>query len=102
MGLFSRYRKPTAAEKKEIEAALSRLRTCGKRIETIDSIDKYITEWDKINAEEHILEYYEDQKIKFTVSPRKIYSMMVAELPRLEKDIIMRGYDRLQRDAIKL
>lgn len=100
MGLFSK--KPTAAQKKEIEAALSRSRTCCKRLESLDSIDKYFSEWDKYMQEEHLLEYYEDQRIKFTVSPRKIHAMICAERPRLEKDIIMRGYDRMQRDAIKL
>lgn len=102
MGLFSFYKKPTAAQKKEIEAALSRGRTCAKRIESLDSIDKYFTEWDKYMKEEKILEYYEDQRIKFTVSPRKIHSMVCAEIPRIEKDTIMRSYDRMQRDAAKL
>lgn len=102
MGLFSFYKKPTAAQKKEIEAALSRSRTCAKRLESMDSIDKFFTEWDKYMNEEKILEYYEDQRIKFNVSPRKIHSMVCAELPRLEKDTIMRGYDRMQRDAAKL
>ncbi|MBR5040728.1 MAG: hypothetical protein IKX68_06395 [Clostridiales bacterium] len=100
MGLF--HKKPTPAQKREIEAALSRSMTCCRRLESLDSIDKYFTEWDKYLSEEHILEYYEDQRIKFNVSPRKIHSQICAEIPRIEKDIITRGYDRMQRDAAKL
>ena len=102
MGLFNFSKKPTAAQKKEIEACLSRSRTCCKKIETQDSIDGYFTEWDKYMAEQKILEMYEDQRISFTVSPRKIHSMICKEIPRVEKETIMRSYDRMQRDAAKL
>ena len=45
MGLFSK--KPTAAEAREINALLARMGTCCKRLESVDSIDRYFTEWDK-------------------------------------------------------
>ncbi len=99
-GLFSK--KPTAAEKKEINSILSRVTTCAKRLESTDSIDRYITEWDKYSADYERLRYYEDKKIKFTVSPQKIHEAICAEVPRIEKDVVTRGYDRMLRDAAKL
>lgn len=99
-GLFSK--KPTAAEKKEINSILSRTMTCAKRLESTDSIDCYITEWDKYLADYKRLRYYEDMKIKFTVSPQKVHEAICAEVPRIEKDVVNRGYDRMLRDAAKL
>lgn len=99
-GLFSK--KPTPAEKKEINSILSRVTTCAKRLESTDSIDRYITEWDKYMADYERLCYYEDKRIKFTVSPQKVHSTICAEIPRIEKDVVIRGYDRMLRDAAKL
>lgn len=100
MGLFSK--KPTANEKKEINAILSRMTTCCKRLEATDSIDKYFTEWDKYLSDYERLSYFARKGIKFTASPDRMHSLICREVPRLEKDIINRGYDRMLRDAAKL
>lgn len=100
MGLFSK--KPTAAEKQQINSALSRMGTCCKRLESVDSIDKYFTEWDKYLSDYHVLEMYANKGIKFTVPPKKIHAQICQEVPRIEIDVVNRGYDRMMRDAAKL
>ncbi len=100
MGLFSK--KPTAAQKNEINASLSRLMTIAKKLETTESIDKYFTEWDKYITEYTLLSVYERQGIKFNISLKKIHSKMLEEIPRIEKDVLNRGFDRMQRDSAKL
>jgi len=103
MGIFGKkYVKPTATEKKEIDAILSRMATCCKRLETVDSIDKYFTEWDKYVVDQKRLAYFEGKGIKFTASPKKIHDQICKEIPRVEIDVIDRGFDRMQRDAAKL
>lgn len=100
MGLFSK--KPTPQQKREIEAMLSRMGTCCKRLESVNSIDSYFTEWDKYLSEYKMLSSYESQGIRFTVSPKKIHGQILNEIPRVERDVVSRGYDRLQRDSAKL
>lgn len=100
MGIFNK--KPTTAEKTEINAILSRMGTCCKRLESVDSIDKYFTEWDKYLSEYERLTYYESRGIKFTMSLKKFHSQICSEIPRIEREIVNRGYDRMQRDAAKL
>lgn len=100
MGLF--HRAPTANEKKDINAAISRIGTSLKRFETVDSIDKYFTEYDKFMTDYKVLQMYERQRIKFQVPLAKVLSQFTAEIPRLEKDVVTRGYDRMQRDAAKV
>lgn len=100
MSMFSK--KPTTEEKNEINALLARMRTCCKRLESVDSIDRFFTEWDKYLSEYDRLSYYESKGIKFTMSPREVHSQICAEIPRIERDVISRGYDRMQRDAAKL
>ena len=104
MGLFSGLfrKKPTAAEKKEINAAISRLTTCGRRLESTDSIDRYFTEWEKCQADMEQLKYYEGKRIKFNVSLQKVQNAMEAEIPRIEREVVNRSYDRMLRDAAKL
>lgn len=92
----------TAQERQEINAIISRIGTCGKRLETIDSIDKYFTEWDKYSTEMKMLQMYEERGVKFIEPPSNIHNQLLAEIPRIEKDILKRGYDRMQRDAAKL
>lgn len=100
MGLFDK--KPTTAQKNDINATISRCGTCCKRLESANSIDRYFTEWDKFMVDYNVLLAYEKQRIKFTVPPHKLYNQIVAEIPRIEHDIVTRGYDRMQRDAAKL
>ena len=100
MGLFSK--KPTSAEKQQINSTLSRMGTCCKRLESVDSIDRYFTEWDKYLSDYHVLEMYANKGIKFTISPKKIHSQICQEIPRIEIDVVNRGYDRMMRDAAKL
>ena len=100
MGLF--YKEPTSNEKREINAIISRVGTCFKRLESANSIDKYFTEYDKFISDYNMLREYEKRRIKFNVPLTKIYNEVVAEIPRLERDIVARGYDRMQRDAVKL
>ena len=104
MGLFSGLfsKKPTSAEKKEINAAISRITTCGRRLESADSIDRYFTEWEKCLADMEQLRYYEMKRIKFKVSPQKVQTAMYAEIPRIEREVVNRSYDRMLRDAAKL
>ena len=100
MGLF--HRAPTSNEKKDINATISRVGTCFKRLESVDSIDKYFTEYDKFLNDYNMLRVYEKQRIKFKVPLTKIYNEVMAEIPRIEKDVVNRGYDRMQRDAAKV
>ena len=100
MGLF--HRAPTSNEKKDINATISRVGTCFKRLESVDSIDKYFTEYDKFLNDYNALRAYEKQRIKFKVPLSKIYNEVTAEIPRIEKDVVNRGYDRMQRDAAKV
>lgn len=100
MGLF--YKQPTATQRKDINATISRVGTCLKRMETVDSIDKYFTELDKFQSDYKALRAYENQRIKFMVPLNKIYNEFVAEIPRLERDVVNRGYDRMLRDAAKV
>lgn len=104
MGIFSMFfgKKATPQQKREIEAMLSRMRTCCKRLESVNSIDSYFTEWEKYLSEYRQLSAYADQGIKFSVSPRFIHEQILKEVPRIEKDVVSRGYDRLQRDSAKL
>lgn len=101
-GSTSKYRKPTSAESKDINAIISRIDTCGKHLETVDSVDKYFTEWDKYSTEMKILQSYEQQGIKFIEPPSSIHNQLLAEVPRLEKNVVNRAYDRMQRDVAKL
>lgn len=100
MGLFSK--KPTAAEAREINALLARMGTCCKRLESVDSIDRYFTEWDKYLSEYNRLAYFESKGIRFTASPKRIHAQICAEIPRIEIDVLRRGYDRMLRNAAKL
>ena len=100
MGLFRRA--PSSTEKKDINATISRIGTCFKRLESVDSIDKYITEYDKFINDYNALRAYEKDKIKFKVSLTQILSEVEAEIPRIEKEVVTRGYDRMQRDAAKV
>ena len=100
MGLFSR--KPTAAEVKQINSLLGRMGTCCRRLESVDSIDRYFTEWDKYLSEYQQLDYYAKQGIKFSVSPQKIHLQICKEIPRIEKDVLRRAYDRMLRNAAKV
>lgn len=100
MGLFSRA--PSSTEKKDINATISRVGTCFKRLESVDSIDKYFTEYDKFINDYNSLRAYEKQRIKFKYPLTKIYNEVEAEIPRIEKDVVSRGYDRMQRDAAKV
>ena len=103
MSLFSKKPiKPTTAEKNEINAMISRVGTIGKRLESVDSVDRYFTEWEKFQSEFERLSYYEAKGIKFQYPLKKLYSAACAEIPRIEKGVITRGYDRMQRDAAKL
>ena len=103
MGIFGKkYVKPTATEKKEIDAILSRMATCCKRLESVNSVDKYFIEWDKYVIDQNRLAQFENKGIKFTASPKEIHSQICKEIPRVEIDVIDRGFDRMQRDAAKL
>lgn len=100
MGLFNK--KPTTEEKNQINSTLSKMGTCCKRLESVDSIDKYFTEWDKYLSDYRVIEMYANNGIKFTVPPKKIHAQICQEIPRIEKDVVNRGYDRMMRDAVKL
>lgn len=100
MGLF--FKKPTATDKKEANAALSRMKTCFKKMETGNSIDSYFTTWQKYTTEYELLKGYEQKGVKLTMSSKKMHLAVTAEVPRIEKETVQRGYDRLQRDMAKL
>lgn len=103
MGLFfNRKPRATAQDKKEANAALSRLVTCAKRIETARSIDDLFTALEKYETERHILELYEQKGVKLSMPMTKLNAAVKAEIPRLERETVDRGYDRLMRDIVKL
>jgi hypothetical protein len=103
MGLFfKRKPRPSAQDKKEAKAVLSRLVTCAKRIETAKSIDELLTALEKYETERSMLELYEQKGVKLSMPTSKIDAAVRAEIPRLERETVDRGYDRMMRDALKL
>lgn len=102
MGLFFGKKKPTAQDKKDANAVLSRMRTCAKRLESAKSIDAYFTEWEKYLGEYEHIKLYEQKDVKLTMPSKTLHALVLKEVPRLERETVDCGYDRLQRDMSKL
>lgn len=102
MGLFSRKPKVTAQDRQNAKAAFSRMGTCFKKLESAKSIDTYFTEWEKYLEEYRIVSLYEDKGVKMSMPSKAMHALVAKEVPRLERETVARGYDRLQRDMAKL
>lgn len=103
MGLFNLFGpKPTAQDKANAKSSVARLQTAIKKLAFAKSIDAYFTDWDRFLEELEVLKGYEGKGVKVTPSCKMILSVAQKDLPRVEKKVVDRSYDRLQRDLAKL
>ena len=101
MALFKRQ--PTASEKRDVNAIISRAQTCARNINESDNIAVFFREWEKITIHYHSLLTYEKSGYPFSPSPSKLFERDVfSKKQKVELKCINRAFDRLQAGLISL